>query len=196
MSIKNYSPIDCSTFHCIFKNMKHLAEVSVIIPSYKSSKTLYKCLESVTKQCTQWRYKVIVVHSGSEPISEDILSAFDEVRFYSFHTRWLPGKARNWAVKQFDAPWILFLDSDCIVPDNWIETLVCKAIEHDADGIGGGIQNATQWNLLSWIMHLLEFGEWLPKGEPRLYDNFPSCNALYKRSALLEVGGFPEDLFH
>lgn len=169
--------------------------VSVIVPSYKSARTLYSCLEAVTKQDTSWGYDVVVVHSGTEPIPNDVLHVFNSVTFHIFKERWLPGKARNWAVKRVHSPWIMFLDSDCIVDEDWIETFVSEAIRQDADGIGGGIRNATPISLISWTMHLLEFGEWLPHGKSRTCENFPSCNALYRRSALIQVGGFPEDLF-
>ncbi len=173
-----------------------MTEVSVIIPSYKSSRTLYKCLRAVTQQSTHRQYEVIVVHSGSEPIPQEIIDTFyNSVSFHVFETRWLPGKARNWAVKRVISPWILFLDSDCIVGENWIESILSEAIRQNADAAGGSVRNATPWDLISWTMHLLEFGRWLPGYKQKSITNFPSCNALYKRSILLEVGGFLENLF-
>lgn len=175
--------------------MKTGTEVSVIIPSYKSANTLHKCLESVTKQQTSWRYEVIVVHSGPEPVPEEVPLTFSSVDFYMSKTRWLPGRARNWAIKRASSPWIIFLDADCIVDDNWIQTLVSEAVKQDADGIGGSVRNGRPWSLTSWTMHLLEFSEWLPGGKQRICENFPTCNAIYRRSALLKVGGFPENFY-
>jgi len=170
-------------------------DVTVVIPSYRSSRALHKCLEAVTAQRTRLRFEVIVVHSGTEPVAEDVRSRFATVRFYTIEDRWLPGKARNWALGKACSPWVLFLDSDCVVGVDWMETMVSSAIAQAADGVGGSIRNATSWNVLAWAMHLLEFGEWLPGGRPGFRTNFPSCNALYKRSVLLQNAGFPEDLF-
>lgn len=170
-------------------------EVSIIIPSYRSARTLRRCLDAVTKQQTHRCYEVIVVHSGPESISADLYTLFDTVIFHTFEERWLPGKARNWATHRVQSSWVLFLDSDCVVGRDWLETLLTTASEQGADGVGGSVRNATPLNLYSWMMHLLEFGEWLPGGKQRPCWNFPSCNALYKISALLETGGFPEDVF-
>ena len=170
-------------------------EVSIIIPSYQSTWTLRKCLEAVISQRTSRYYEVIVVHSGPEPISDDLYAVFDTVVFHTFEDRWLPGKARNWAARIVQSPWVLFLDSDCIVDEDWLETLLAVASQQGADGVGGSVRNSTPCNLYSWTMHLLEFGEWLPGGKQRPCWNFPSCNALYRRSLLLEAGGFPEDVF-
>jgi GT2 family glycosyltransferase len=170
-------------------------DVSVIIPSYQSSKTLNKCLEAVTAQHTRLRYEVIVVHTGREQIPDETRLKFGSVHFYTFETRWLPGKARNWAAKRSQSPWVLFLDADCVVGEDWVETIVSEAIRHKADAVGGAVRNATPWSLTSWAMHILEFGEWLPGGKPGFCTNFPSCNALYKRCVLLAAGGFPESLF-
>lgn len=170
-------------------------QITVIIPSYKSSQTLHRCLESVVNQRTQWHFDVIVVHSGSEPISDEVRSNFSSITFFSSEERWFPGRARNFAVRKTNATWILFLDADCIAEPDWLECMVSKAINYQAIGVGGGISNATPWYIASWVMHLLEFGEWLPRGILKSCENFPSCNAIYKRSALLEVDGFPEDIF-
>lgn len=177
------------------KNRPTGAEISVIIPSYCSAKTLGRCLESVLNQNIQQRYDVIVVHSGPEPVAEEIYQAFHSVIFFSFTDKWLPGKARNWAARQLQSSWVFFLDSDCVVKPDWLATMLATLTKYDVDGVGGGVRNATPYSPIAWTMHLLEFGEWLPDGQPRLCKNFPSCNALYKRSSLLNVGGFPEDLF-
>lgn len=178
-----------------FVSEKAKPDVSIIIPSYRSAKTLYKCLQALAQQLTHWRYEIIVVHSGLEPIPQETYSMFNSVSFHVFETRWLPGKARNWAVKRIVSPWVLFLDSDCIVSEDWVELMLSEAIRQNADAAGGSVRNATPWSLVSWTMHLLEFGGWLPGSKHRSCSNFPTCNALYKRSVLLQIGGFPEDLF-
>lgn len=171
------------------------AEIAVIIPSYRSAQTLDRCLQSVTSQTIKQPYTVMVVHSGPEPLSEKTRQTFRTVTFCCFPERWLPGKARNWAVQRVQSPWIFFLDADCVVKPDWLETMLCQAQQTHADGVGGAVKNATPGQLRAWVMHILEFGEWLPGGRQRSCQNFPSCNALYRRAAFLSVGGFPEYIY-
>jgi GT2 family glycosyltransferase len=170
-------------------------DVSIIIPSYKSKKTLGQCLASLANQNTEYTYRVIVVHSGPEPINADVRSSFGSVLFQTTSERWLPAKARNWAINATQSQWLLFLDSDCVVSKDWIQGMMNAALKYKADGVGGGIQNGSRKNLFSWVMHVLEFAKWLPGGPPRHCQNIPTCNALYRRSVLVELNGFPEDIF-
>ena len=171
------------------------SEVCVIIPSYRSSLTLPRCLDAVTHQETARSYTIVVMHSGDEPICSELRQRFSSVHFLTTTERQLPGKGRNWAARQVQSQWLLFLDADCMVGAKWIDSMVSTAVRFDADGVGGSVANGSPWSLSAWTMHLLEFGDWLPGHETRQVAVFPSCNALYKRSSLLKSGGFPEDLF-
>jgi glycosyltransferase involved in cell wall biosynthesis len=173
----------------------HTPKITVVIPSFDSARTLSACLSSVAGQQTGFAYHVLVVHSGPEQISSIVLARFQSVQFQISAQRWLPGKARNWAVSNTDSEWILFLDSDCVADSHWLESMLRSANKWSADGVGGSVLNGSGNNLYSWAVHLLEFADWLPSGTTRRCQNFPSCNALYKRALLLEAGGFPEDVF-
>lgn len=169
--------------------------LTVVIPSYRSSETLYRCLDSVADQHASCNYELVVVHSGSEPLPVETQDEFRSATFHVVDERWLPGRARNFGIRRSMSDWVLFLDADCIAGPTWIDSMVSAALIHDAVGIGGGVANGTPWQVASWVMHLLEFGEWLPTGQIRGCETFPSCSAIYRRSALLEVGGFPENIF-
>lgn len=183
------------TAHNNQRRLPAVPEVSVIVPSYRSSRTLYQCLTSLTAQCTTRAHQVIVVHSGDEPIPEHVQRTFAHIEFHTFQERLLPGKARNWAVFRVTSPAILFLDADCVVSHDWIERMMCNAEEALADAIGGSVYNAMPHRLSAWTMHILEFDIWFPGGRRRRCADFPTCNSFYKRDILLESGGFPEDLY-
>jgi GT2 family glycosyltransferase len=171
------------------------AEVSVIIPSYRSAHTLEQCLAAATRQRTRRPYQVVVVHSGEEPIRADLPRRFTDVRFFRRSERIWPGSARNWAARRVDSPWLLFLDADCVADEDWLERLVRTAEERGVCGVGGSVENGSPRSACAWVMHQLEFGEWTPAARIGATRDFPSCNALYRRSAFLAAGGFPEDLF-
>jgi mycofactocin glycosyltransferase len=166
--------------------------VTVIIPSYRSVRTLERCLEGVSAQRTSIRYRIVVMHSGDEPIEARVLSRFAEVEFRVFPDQLLPAVKRNWAARDADTPWLLFLDSDCVPCSSWLETMLAAAEIDVVNAIGGSVDIARPWGLTSWIMHLLEFGEWLPAAAAGPCRDFPSCNALYQRELFIAAGGFPE----
>lgn len=172
------------------------AEVSVVIPSHRSARTLDDCLLALRAQESDRRYDVTIVHSGPEGLADETVRRFPEFQFSCRPQSWLPGRARNWALERSTSPWVLFLDSDCIARPDWLETMVAAAEREGLDGLGGAVANGSPRSQLAWCMHVLEFGEWLPApGSCRPHENFPSCNALYRRDALLAVGGFLEDIF-
>jgi cellulose synthase/poly-beta-1,6-N-acetylglucosamine synthase-like glycosyltransferase len=166
--------------------------VTVIIPSYHSAQTLERCLDGATSQQTSFPYQIVVMHSGDEPIEPGLLSRFTDVEFRIFSDRLLPAIKRNWAAREADTPWLLFLDSDCVPRSSWLKTMLGAAQIDRVSAIGGGVDIARPWGLASWIMHLLEFGEWLPAAAAGPCRDFPSCNALYQRDLFIEAGGFPE----
>jgi glycosyltransferase involved in cell wall biosynthesis len=172
-------------------------DVTVIIPSYRSRETLDACLASVVGQQTRHRYEVRVVHSGAaeQPIPERTRARFLDVHFCESDLPALPGRVRNRGASAAHSRWLLFLDADCVAPRNWIQTLVDTAERMDADGVGGSVANGTPLRLAAWMTHIVEFAPWMPHRAIELRSNFPSCNALYRRSAFREVGGFVEELF-
>ena len=170
-------------------------DITVIIPSYRSAATLRRCLVSIVKQVTTHSYCVMVVHSGPEQVDETLIGSSPLVHFHIELDRWLPGRARNWALGVARSPWVLFLDSDCIARPDLLQTMMSTAAKFSAGAVGGSILNGCGANVFSWAMHLLEFGEWLPLGQPRHCLNFASFSALYEKRLVLESGGFPENIF-
>jgi glycosyltransferase involved in cell wall biosynthesis len=99
--------------------------VSVIIPVYNGEKTLKMCLDSVLEQ-TYKNYEVIVVDNNSTDRTKEIIcnlkEDYDRIK-YIFSERRTTGSARNEGVKAAEGEVVVFTDSDCICPHNWIEKI-------------------------------------------------------------------------
>lgn len=175
--------------------MTELPDLTVVVPSYFSSKTLERCLSSIKNQNTQIHYTVLVFHSGHEPIPNYILNQFNNMNFHIVEDRWLPGRVRNWALHHAVTAWVLFVDADCVLDLDYIETMMSLAKKQPIDGLGGCVRNENPCHIPGFVMHQLEFSEWMERGKLNTSKNFPTCNALYRRSALLDIGGFQEDVF-
>lgn len=175
-------------------------DVTVVIPSFRSDETLPRCLEALFKQTCDSIREIIVVHSGDRPANL-ANSLPDKVHVVDLGPEPLsPAAKRNVGLASSSTPWIAFLDADCVPSSGWMSSLTAAASKTNADGVGGSVEPATSANGQTWINHMLEYGDWLasrPEGRCKF---FPTCNALFRRSTLVSVGGFvdrpgiPEDI--
>ena len=92
--------------------------ISVIIPYYNNSKTLYRCLSSIINQSYK-NLEIIIVNDGSNDWlkAENIIDSFDDLRIKVKHhlTNINGSAARNSGVRISRGEYIAFLDSD----DEW-----------------------------------------------------------------------------
>ena len=97
---------------------------SIIIPTYNRKKEIKRCVEEVYKQkYSESKYEVIVVDDGSNDGTEDTLRQFRD-RFSSFQyyirSNEGPGKARNYASAKAKGKILVFIDSDCVMPSDFL----------------------------------------------------------------------------
>ncbi|MBT4738717.1 MAG: glycosyltransferase family 2 protein, partial [Flavobacteriales bacterium] len=94
--------------------------VSIITPSYNSSKFIVECVNSVISQTFQ-NWEMIIVDDCSNDNSREIISDFSEkdkrIRFIFLEENIGAAASRNIAIKKAKGRYIAFLDSD----DLWIK---------------------------------------------------------------------------
>lgn len=88
--------------------------VSVIIPTYNSSKTLKKCLESIKSQSYQ-NIEVIVIDNNSIDNTKEIALSFTD----KFFTKW-PERTfqKNYWIEKSAWEYVFFVDSDMELEEN------------------------------------------------------------------------------
>ena len=112
-------------------------KISVIIPVYNSEKYLVKCLDSVLAQ-TYDNWEVIALDDGSKDNSFSILEKYaqEDSRFYvETKENEGPGLTRNRALDKATGDFIVFIDSDDYIENNYFELLVKKHKETGAEVI-------------------------------------------------------------
>jgi GT2 family glycosyltransferase len=167
-------------------------EASIVIPSYNSGRTVRACLASVVGQATSIPFEVIVVDSSDDGSDEIIRRSFPEVRLHHSTERLTCGAARNLGTAWARGEYVLFVDTDCVVPADWVERTVAALRGHAADGVCGSIENGTPWSLSGTVGYFLEFFRFLgPRGRSRPVRYLIGGNSAYRRS-LLEGTGFPD----
>jgi glycosyltransferase involved in cell wall biosynthesis len=111
---------------------------SIIIPVYNRPEEVEELLLSLTNQ-TDKEFEIIIVEDGSILRCENICAKYSEKLdinyFYKENTG--PGDSRNFGAKQAQGEYLLILDSDCIIPENYIRNIRSELATNPCDAFGG-----------------------------------------------------------
>ena len=113
-------------------------DLEIIIPVYNSEKYLDECLESVLAQKTRFSYHVIAVNDGSTDTSAEILKKHESPVLTVINQKnGGTAKARNTGLDAAFGKYIMFVDSDDVLPENALEVLMSRALENTSDVVEG-----------------------------------------------------------
>lgn len=111
-------------------------DLSIIIPVYNSEKYLSTCIESIIKQDTQYKFEILAINDGSTDKSLDILEKYakkhDFIRIINQENKGISG-ARNTGINNAKGKYIGFIDNDDKIRKDYIEKLLNRAYENNAD---------------------------------------------------------------
>lgn len=180
--------------------------VSIIIPTLDSSGSLQHCLSSLKKNITEYQYEIIIVDGGST--DKTISIAKEYTTKIIIKNGCLRGEARNIGISSAKGSIICFTDSDCIVPNNWIDGLVNNLLnlhEYDHKVIGVGSGNCPAIEGMSIIelgitrtirSPLVSFKARNVSNDTYSYEvlHNPPISSAYFKWTLEKVGGFDETI--
>lgn len=111
---------------------------SIIIPLYNRPQEIDELLDSLTKQ-TDKHFEVIVVEDGSTEKSDFIVDKYGSKLnlIYFEKSNSGPGLTRNEGAKIAKGDYLIFFDSDCIIPPNYIENSYQFLKNSYTDAYGG-----------------------------------------------------------
>lgn len=114
------------------------ATLSLIIPVYNRPNEVDELLDSLTKQ-TRTDFEVIIVEDGSKDTCKHITDRYADklTVYYYFIPNGGPGNARNYGAAKAKSDYLIVLDSDCILPPNYIEAVNKELQQTQADAFGG-----------------------------------------------------------
>ncbi len=169
---------------------------SIIIPLYNRPNELDELLESLTRQ-TLKNFDVIVVEDGSDVPAQDVVSKYSNQLDIKYFTKPNsgPGQTRNYGAERSDKDYVIFFDSDCIIPDNYMQIVTDRLSENYTDCFGGPdaalptftpIQKAISYAMTSIISTggIRGASEKAGKFHPR------SFNMGFSREVFQKTGGF------
>jgi glycosyltransferase involved in cell wall biosynthesis len=112
---------------------------SIIIPVYNRPHELEELLESITRQEGNVSLEVIVVEDGSDVTSENIVNQYQGILNikYCFKQNSGPGDSRNYGMRRSSGAYFLLLDSDCLLPEDYLSKVSAALQKKFTDAFGG-----------------------------------------------------------
>ena len=170
------------------------SDISIIIPVFNRPAELEELLQSLTEQ-TEKSFEVIVVDDGSVQKSDQVTDKFkDKLRLrYLYKENTGPGQSRNFGCEQTDADFLVFFDSDCIIPQDYMSSLI-KHLEN-VQAFGGPDRAHSSFTpiqkAISYSMTSLFTTGGIRGGKKSIEKFHPrSFNMGYSREVYEKTGGF------
>src|SRR6185437_4271135 len=115
-----------------------MRKYSIIIPVYNRPDEIKELIESLTRQ-TFKNFEVLVIEDGSTIKCEDVIKPFSsqlDLKYY-FKPNSGQGFSRNFAFELARGDYFIIFDSDCIIPDNYLEIVNNRLNTDYLDSYGG-----------------------------------------------------------
>jgi N-acetylglucosaminyl-diphospho-decaprenol L-rhamnosyltransferase len=180
--------------------------VEVFIVAFESGMFLQGCVDALARQ-TWHSFKAVIIDNASTDGSVSGLVLPDQ-RFSVLTVGYNSGfaAANNIGVRQSSADFVVLLNPDTVVEDDWLRTMI-EVAQHDPQvaSVGSVQRRMSDPTILDglgdvWHVAGLAWRTWEGRPWPHAVGDveiFGPCgaSALYRREAFLAVGGFDERYF-
>lgn len=112
---------------------------SFIIPVYNRPDEVYELLESFTKLKGNFNYDICIVEDGSSISSKKVVDQFSERLKISYYVKENsgPGDSRNYGMRRANGNYFIILDSDVLLPENYLQAVSKSLSNFYTDCFGG-----------------------------------------------------------
>jgi glycosyltransferase involved in cell wall biosynthesis len=171
---------------------------SIIIPVYNRPSEVYELLTSISNQTLQ-DFEVILIEDGSSDKSDQIVSFFQpKISIHYFYQgNQGQGFARNYGMNQANGEFFVILDSDVILPEDYLFVLKNAIRKRNLDAFGGPDAAASDFSNLQKAMDYAMTSFWTTGGirgklkEPSKYQA-RGFNMGVSRKVFDTTGGFAD----
>jgi glycosyltransferase involved in cell wall biosynthesis len=137
-------------------------DISFIIPVYNRPDEISELLQSFLFLDGNKDFEIVIIEDGSTIKSDEIVNSYnDRLNItYFFKPNSGPGDSRNFGMKQAKGNYFIILDSDCILPKNYLNEVLNELNVNYTDCFGGpdaahesftSIQKAINFAMTSFI---------------------------------------------
>jgi len=114
-------------------------QFSFIIPVYNRPQEIDELLLSFTKLNTTQEFEIVIVEDGSLQTSESTIEKYQtqlDITYY-FKENSGPGDSRNFGMQKAKGNYFIILDSDCLLPNQYLEVIIDSLENEFVDCFGG-----------------------------------------------------------
>lgn len=175
--------------------------ITFVVPVYNRPQEIDELLESFIHQQNK-DFEIIIVEDGSTLNAQDIVEHWSKQ--LQVHYLWQentgPGPARNTGAREATGEWVIFLDSDCLLPADYTKIVASALSEATFDCFGGPDRahedfNNTQKAIGHAMSSFLTTGG-IRGGREKMDKFYPrSFNLGVRTNVFLKVKGFSEMRF-
>lgn len=193
----------------------HSKSIDIIICVHNALIDVQKCIQSVLQNSTS-PYRVIIVNDGSDDETTSYLRNIgnDQKDIVLIENSSALGytKAANQGILASSAAFVVLLNSDTIVPAEWLDRMIQPFLLNSRVGVVGPISNTASWQS---VPQLFENGDWAqntpPEGisidkmgklvsrySPQLFPSVPLLNGfclMMRRELIADIGLLDEEIF-
>ncbi len=111
---------------------------SIIVPLYNRPQEIKELLETLTLQ-TYTQFEVLVIEDGSTKDAADIVNSFTDKLNIKYFLKPNEGQgfARNYAFKRAQGDYFIIFDSDCLIPEDYLQIVNDSLNKNWLDAYGG-----------------------------------------------------------
>lgn len=169
---------------------------SIIVPVYNRPDEVEELLESLTRQ-TYRDFETIIVEDGSEVTCRSVCDKYKDRLPLSYYQKANsgPGQSRNYGAERAQGEYLIILDSDVVLPDQYLEAVETELSAQPCDAFGGAdaahptftpVQKAISYSMTSFFTT-----GGIRGGKKKLDRFYPrSYNMGIRRETYQKLGGF------
>ena len=180
-----------------------MLSLSVVINTLNRANLLRNTLESFAWQKCANEFEVIVVNGPSTDGTAELLAEFDgKIRVGSCDVANL-SISRNVGIAMASGDIVVFIDDDAVPEPEWLAQIASAYARNSVGAVGGFVYDHTGYSFQATYCTVDRFGnakvDWTVAAPQYSFPkswNFPhllGANSSFRRSALLEIGGFDEE---
>ena len=174
---------------------------SLIVPVFNRPNEVDELLESLTRQSFR-DFEVIIVEDGSKVRCDDVVKKYQDrldIHYY-YKENSGPGQSRNYGAERSNGEYLIVVDSDVVVPEDYFKEVEAELNREDSDAFGGpdsahpsftDTQKAISYSMTSFFTT-----GGIRGGKKKLDKFYPrSFNMGIKKEVYMKLGGFSKMRF-
>ena len=174
---------------------------SIIVPVYNRPDEVDELLQSLSAQ--QFKdFEVIIVEDGSQKPCKDVCNKYADILdlHYYYKENSGPGQSRNYGAERASGQWLIVLDSDVVLPADYLSAVDAELSATACDAWGGPdaahpsftpVQKAISYSMTSFFTT-----GGIRGGKAKLDKFYPrSFNMGIRRDVYRQLGGFSKMRF-